>query len=483
VKVQSDPRQRDRRLGLLAFAVLTLVLFQFGVPLRASHRSWTTGDEPFYLLTAASLAGDSDLDLRNQYASSAYRAFFDHPQALWHQAVPAPDGRQRTPHNAGLPVLLAPTYALGGAVLAKRFMALLAVAMLAIVFLVARRLTGRSDASLVAAAGLAISAPVFVYATQIYPEMPAALVIAGMIWLVFNDQMRWFPRVTLLAVGLIALPWLGAKYALIGAVVAPFVLFRLGRWGAALLIALLLIGGAHYVWFHLSRYGGLTPYAVNFIYAGNNTASVIGLHLEIWSRLYRVLGLLVDREFGLIRWAPLLLLALPGSVIAVRRLGWRGWLLIAIVAAQLIVAVFLSITMRGWWFPGRMLVAVLPVMGIWLATTLDSIRDYRFWLAAGGLAGISGWTTVALWEETAARLVTLAVDPFLLSAAVFRWPAVAFPLYTAYGLDTWILSGLWLAALIGFVVAVVRLAARRAAGTIAVRNGMVSHLGREECRV
>lgn len=474
--IRTEPRWRGGVLLSLALGLVALVLFQLGVPLRASHLSWTTGDEPFYLLTAASLAADRDLDVENQYASKAYRAFFDSPEPLWYQSVPAPDGRQLTPHDPGLPLLLAPAHALGGALLAKRFLALLAAGMVVMVFVIARRLTGRAGVALLAAATLMATAPVFVYATQVYPEMPAALVVAGLIWLVLNDDLRPIPRAILLAVGLIALPWLGVKYALVGAVVAGVAMFRLSRRAIVLLLSLLVIGSLHYLWFNLSRYGGITPYAVNVIEAANN-AAVAGLDVRIWSRLYRVLGLFVDREFGLLRWAPVLLLAFPGSLIAIRRWGWRGWFLVAVFAAQLLVALFLSLTMRGWWFPGRMLVAVLPVMGIWIATTLDSIRDTRFWAFAGVLAVVSGWITLALWEEVSIRLVTLAVDPFLLDLTVFRESAGVFPLYTAYGLDTWLLSGLWFIVLIMFTAAVVWVQSRRCVGGVETWNGVVPHVG------
>ncbi|MBX6342229.1 MAG: hypothetical protein IRY97_07210 [Thermomicrobiaceae bacterium] len=413
-----------------------------------------TGDEPFYLLTTASLVADGDLDLRDEYARAAYRAFFDHPDPLWTQSAPGPGGRLVMPHDVGLSLLLVPPYAAGGALLAKRALALLAALMLACVALAARRLTGRAWPGLLAGAALAVSAPTFVYATQVYPEMPAALVVAALTPLVLAEGRGGLGRGALIAAGLIALPWLGVKYALVGAVVAAFALWRLDRRGRAALLAIALVAGAHYVWFHLATYGGLTPYAVNAIYSGNDTASLVALHVQVWNRLYRLLGLFVDREFGLVRWAPALLLAFPGAAIAIRRWGWRGWYLLAVFGAQFLVAAFFSITMRGWWFPGRMLVAVLPVAGLWLAAALDALRSRWLRAGAGALALATAWTTLALWREAAAGAVTLAVDPFALQAAIFRWPAGLFPLYTGYGLDTWALSALWLALLAGVTIGI-----------------------------
>jgi uncharacterized cupredoxin-like copper-binding protein len=457
VNVSIARRPRPSPVVLIVLlAVVAGLFFQLGVPLRATQSSWTSGDEPFYLLTTVSLLRDGDLDLNNQYAERAYTPFFDSSAPLWYQAVDTAQGRQLAPHNAGLPLLIAPAYQLGGAVGAKRFLALLGGLAVGLVAFAAVRLTDNVAAALGAALALALSAPTFVYASQVYPEMPAALVIAALILLLLTERLAPGLRALGIALGLTALAWLGTKYAFAGAVVGLFALCRLDRRGRALLVGSLAVSGAAYTWFHLSRYGGLTPYAVNQIYAGDSTASLVDEHLEIWNRLYRLLGLWFDREFGLVRWAPVLLLAFPGSIVSVRRFGWRGWFLLALFGAQLFVAAFLSITMRGWWFPGRMLIAVLPVLGIWLAVTFDSIRSRAFYAAGALLTVASGWTTLALWRATSAREVTLAVDPFDLGSRVFRWPAPLYPLYTAYGLDTWVRSLIWLFALLGIALLIIR---------------------------
>ena len=446
--VQRDtaPTSTPPRLLLLAAlvgAVLAL-FYQLGVPLSASHSARVTADEPFYLLTTVSLIEDGDLDLTNDYALRRYRAYFDHPQELWRQSVPTADGRLLSPHNLGTSLLILPAYAMGGLDGAKRALAVLGGATVTLAILLAYRATGYQYASVVAGLLLGASAPLFVYASQIYPEAPAGLLVTALAWLLLGER-RGYGAAVLLALGLNGLVWLGTKYALVGATLALFGFARLRLGPRVALTALLGATGAFYAWFHLVTFGGLTPYAVNRLYAGHNTVELVGLHLDVWNRLYRFLGLWVDGEFGLVRWAPALLLTLPAVPLVASRSGAARWVLPCVFGTQLLVAVFLSITMRGWWFPGRMLVAVLPLLVVPLAHAVAQVPR-RPWLGAVavGLGLYTVGITIALHGAAATETVVLAVDPFAMPWPPFQALAPIFPVYTTYEAPTWILSALWL---------------------------------------
>jgi hypothetical protein len=459
-----------RRVLLLALLVALAfgALNQMGVPLRATRSAWVNGDEPFYLLTTVSLLADGDLDLRNDYALRRYRAFFDHPDELWQQSVPTADGRLLSPHNVGLAALILPAYALGGAEGAKRFLGLLGGLLVAATFLLAYRATGRVGASLVAAALLGASAPLVVYATQVYPETPAALVATAAAWLVLGPGARAAPgrpgtavggalgwrSGLLLAGALSTLLWLGTKYAPVAGALGLLSLARLspaGRWAAG---ALLVPSALVYVWFHVATYGDLTPYAVNRLYAGSGTAELVALHLELWNRLYRFAGLWVDGEFGLVRWAPALLLALLGLPLLAAQPGPSRWLVALVGGAQFLVAVFLSITMRGWWFPGRMLIVALPLLAVPLAEALSARRGRPgLALATAALGAYGLGITLALRDAVATQAVVLAVDPFALPWPPFQALAALFPTYTTYDARTWLLTAGWVLTAAGLVAA------------------------------
>ena len=71
------------------------------------------GDEPHYLMVAASLLRDGDLALQDDYAEGRYRAF--HPAPLEpHYRVRGREGEIYSLHAVGLSLLILPAYAVGG---------------------------------------------------------------------------------------------------------------------------------------------------------------------------------------------------------------------------------------------------------------------------------------------------------------------------------------------------------------------------------
>ena len=213
--------------GLLVMAaalfLLLAVAYSFSVDLRASRGASISSDEPFYLITSQSLLQDGDLDLANQYGTHSYRSFFDHPDGLWKQSVPLPDGRLLSPHNPGLPVLLVPGFALGGLAGAQVQLLVIAAAM-TMAFLLSERLTGRRQLSWAATLGVGLAATPFIYSTEIFPEFPAALALLGCLLVATaGRKLTWLDGMVT-AAGLSALCWLGVKYVPLAALVAAYFL-------------------------------------------------------------------------------------------------------------------------------------------------------------------------------------------------------------------------------------------------------------------
>jgi hypothetical protein len=434
-----------------ALAVALAAFFQLAVPLRGSFGARITGDEPFYLLTTLSLWQDGDLDLANQYAREAYREFFDESVPLWYQSVPTADGRVLSPHNPGLSLLILPAYAWRGLDGVKAFLALLGGAAMGCAYLLARRITGSRWPSLLAAAAVGVSAPAFVYATQIYPEMPAALLVAVILLLNVRGGGGAGRGIgTALLLG--GLLWLGVKYAPLAACLGALAVLWLAPRGRIALVATSAALAGPYVWFHLQTYGELTPYAVNLVYAGTTAPKLIAHHLEFGNRLYRLVGLWIDREFGLVRWAPILALALPAVWPVARSPERIRWWLLLPLTAEILVAVFLSITMRGWWFPGRMLIVVLPLMVPLVAVGLSLVARSRLSVAVAAVLALGTISaTLSLWSAARALHVTLAVNPFDAGGWWLEGTKAFWPLYTAYTWETVALSGLGIAAAAGLV--------------------------------
>jgi hypothetical protein len=172
------------------------------------------------------------------------------------------------------------------------------------------------------------------------------------------------------------LPWLEPTFAIPGAVVAfyGFRALRRARRPVLAVTALEVVGFSVALYVGLSEglYGGPTPFAA----ALPGEAPVdIPLPGGLFERAYRFVALWIDRDYGLLRWAPVLALAVVGGLVLWRERrsglaraipGLRGeetaaLLSAAMILAQILVAVFLSASAFGFWFPGRHLIAALPL--------------------------------------------------------------------------------------------------------------------------
>ncbi|HEX6310334.1 MAG TPA: hypothetical protein VF152_01765, partial [Acidimicrobiia bacterium] len=202
-----------------------------------------------------------------------------------------------------------------------------------------------------------------------------------------------------LAAAVVALPWLSVKYAPVAAALVAVGLVRLWRRGdrttALALSGAVGLAGIVYLALHLVLYEGWTVYASGYHFP-DGEATVIGRDPDYAGRSVRLLGLLVDREFGLAAWQPAFLLAVP-ALVALVRIRPPGWIALgAPLAAGWLNATFVARTMHGWWWPGRQVVVVLPCAVLAIAWWAARYARARGWLAAGAVAGAGAvaWLTV-----------------------------------------------------------------------------------------
>src|SRR3954467_10077082 len=359
-------KRRVAALWLLLFAVYasTLGMHAFG-------RSDYGGDEPLYLLTAKSLVEDGNPDLRDEYAQHAYREFYPYDLTP-HGSLT--NGRANEPHGVGFPLLIAPAYAIAGAKGVEVFLAMIAALAIVLAYLLARRVVPDPWA-LGATLAVGLSPPLLAYSTAVYPELAAAALLAGAALLALHaaehpTRARSYGSCRPGA----ALPWLEPKYLIPGAVIALYTFRRVRRARRPVLAvtALELIGfsAALYVGISEGLYGGGTPYSAAL---SGQSGIDVAFPSVFLGRAYRSVALLIDRDYGLLRWAPVVALAGVGAVVLWRER--RSGLALAIpglqaeesaalltggtALAQLLVAIFLAPTMFGFWFPGRLAVPAM----------------------------------------------------------------------------------------------------------------------------
>jgi hypothetical protein len=379
-------------VGLVAAAWAMVAL-----PARATYATRVTADEPQYLLSALGLGEDLDLDVSDEIRDRAYDPF--HEVAIDPQTEATEDGREFSPHDPLLPVVLAVPMALGGWVAAKAMLAVLAGVLAALLVWVAveRLGVGRRPATVVVLA-FALSAPLTSYGTQVYPELPAALTVTvgvGALTGPLERRGRW-----MLLAAVVALPWLSVKYAPVAVAlvaVGAWTLWRRGDRREVVGGAAVLVGaGLVYLLVHQLVYGGWTVYAAGDHFQAGGEFSVTGRAPDYLSRTQRLVGLLVDRGFGLVAWAPVYLAAFPSLGALARRHPPQWPALVVPLAAGWANATWIALTMHGWWWPGRQTVVVLPCIVLvtaWWVGELSSPSSGFAALSNSGSAdrGTTSW--------------------------------------------------------------------------------------------
>lgn len=356
-------------------AALWLVLFAayaatIGLPALGS--SQFAGDEPHYLLTAESIVTDRDLDLRDEYATLAYRDWYPY---LLERHGRLTNGQANEPTGAGFALLIAPAYAIGGPLAVQLLLAAIAALAFVLAAALARRVVPEPWAT-GAALACGLSPPALASATTVTPELAAGALLAAAAVLAL--KVRELPRIrwvvgSALALGL--LPWLGLQFAVAGLVIALAMLHWLRRRGRgfALLVEIevLLFSVVMFVTINDQLFGGFTPAAAAL---PGGRLDALGA-ADFLDRAPRLVGLWIDREFGVLRWAPVIALAFYAlwllwrsrrdhiaRIVPDRALVEVAAALCALVcAAQVLVATFVAPSMFGFFFPGRYLLAALPV--------------------------------------------------------------------------------------------------------------------------
>ena len=390
------------------------------------HTWKITGDEPHYLLAAHSLAYDGDLDLKNNYLDGDHKYFY--PLGFLDPHIKEqPGGAWLLSHDIGLPILIAPAYALGGRLGVMHFFALLGGCLAAQMYLLGWEASGKWWAGLLGGLSLAFSAPLSLYVFQVYPEMIGGLLCLFAARHILNtpewlnsssgrsptspdagrSQARsallrgdktsdsttsyWLPAP--LHVGAVAaLPWLSGRYIPIQIFLIALTVWKhwpdRPRWITLTSIALASL--ALYLGLNFYFFGGPTPSTTG---AGNAVAAgfsdvpfqQVGRGLAAW---------LFDQQRGLLIYGPVLIIAFFGipHLWNLRRL--EGVLLLApLTLMWALVAVWGGFYI-GWEFSARFLVVGVPLMAGAVAAIAGRVRNIFFWPIAAGLVTLSILNTI-----------------------------------------------------------------------------------------
>lgn len=413
------------------------------------------GDEPHYLIITQSLLHDGDLRIEDNHQRHEYAAYVDgalKPDYLRRGR----DGAIYSIHAPGVSALVLPAFAVAGYPGVVLMLSLLGAIGLVAVWRAAEAATGSFVAGYVAMTAVGLTAPFFLQSMTVYPDGPAAVAVAVVVWLALSRDraMSWQAA---LACGVLlgALPWLHTRYAAIagplGLVVAARALWPQGggsrpagerlRVLAALLLPAAVSAAGWFAMFQ-AIYGTWDPRAPY----GHATDMR-------WARIpHGIAGLLLDQQFGLLPNAPVFLVAFPG-VVALWHRNRRLAAEIGIVTVPYVLAVA---GFHMWWggrsSPVRFLVPVLlplalPIAAWWAARRGRAARSTTFALLAASLA-----LTAAFVLVDHGRLIYNSRDGhalWLLAASSPVNLTYALPsLFQGGPAEAWRLAGAWLTALL-----------------------------------
>jgi len=360
-------------LGPFAAFLISFVFFLF-VGRYVPGPAGPQGDEPHYLLIAESLIQDGDVDLKNQFEERAFSKFTS-ANLEPHTAPRSPKDKLYAIHTPGLAALIAPGYAAFGFAGAKATVSLVMALVVGLLFFVSRSLFGDAAANFVFLLA-AFASPLPVYANSVFPDSVATLPVA----LTLACMMSTHPAFVAIASAAIALlPWMHPRFLPLAIVLALAITLRGGfsfvRSAASFAPLLVSLG------LLLAHFQSLFGRASLSAAYGPGFSSDVSLARVPWGAS----ALILDRQFGLLLFCPVLLVGLAGAASLWKR--DRTVAILAIAAAGVLLGVGGSFSM--WWggasAPARFLIGATPVLLLWCGASWPESEDRRPLM--GGAAG------------------------------------------------------------------------------------------------
>ena len=335
------------------------------------------GDEPHYLLIAESLIKDGDVDLKNQFDERAFSKFTS-ADLEPHTAPRSPKDKLYAIHTPGLAALIAPGYAAFGFAGARAIVSLAMAGAVALLFLVSRSRFGEAAANFVFLLAT-FASPLPIYANSVFPDSVAPLAVAA--GLACMMSMRPV-LIALASAALAGLPWIHPRFLPLAALLALAISLRGGfsLSRAAMAFGPLVVSLGLLLAHFQSLFGSASLSAAY----GPGFASDVSLSRIPWGAS----ALLLDRQFGLLLFSPVLLLGICGVAGLWRRDRGIATLLVAVAGVSLATGGAFSMWWGGASAPARFLIGAMPALLLLCGAAWQESKDRRPLLGAASGFGL-----------------------------------------------------------------------------------------------
>jgi len=358
--------ERLEKVSVRPVVIIFLILVFAGIVLMQNSKfirqNEVTGDEPEYIMLCRSIIDDRDFNLEIDQATGVCSEFMSGRFQLRGKSIRPP----------GLPVFLVPAYLAGrylpwpGLPFALYlWMGLLYVWLSAEFFLLIQAASNRPRLAWLTTMVAFLLPPLAPYAFQVYPELPAAVLLLRLFRREFygsSDRERISDGLFLALIPLFHQKYM-FLFVMSGLHLALGV-FLNNRKNITNWLALIVPSAASLIFlsvFFGRRFGiwlPTAPYSVNDSLLTN---------LFTMQTLKIIIAQFIDRKWGLLAICPILLFLLPGIVTLGRRRPWVWFWWLATCSGFIVLLSAYPLWWGGFSPPARFLIPIVPLL--WLAVS------------------------------------------------------------------------------------------------------------------